>query len=109
MTLTALLLSAALATSAPSDQEAYLEGCVNGGDTEAVCLCTLDHLQRSYTPSEFQLTMAMMVAGMTGDKKRTTDLVKLFGGDLEAFGSFARDGRSVLDKAFIGCRQEAEE
>jgi|GEM_PF-3578203 len=108
MAIAALLLSFALAASGPSDQEVYLEGCMNGGDSELVCQCTLGHLSRSYTPSEKSLVLAMMVAGMTGNQQRTADMVKLFGDDLTAFGNFAKDARSVLDAGFIGCRKENE-
>lgn len=108
MALSALILSAALAANTPSDREVYLDGCIDGGDSEMVCQCTLDHLNRSYTPSEKSLVLAMMVAGMTGNQQRTADMVKLFGDDLTAFGNFAKDARSVLDKAFIGCRKENE-
>ena len=108
MAISALLLSLSLAAAGPSDWEVYLEGCTDGGDNEMVCQCTIDHLRRSYTPSEFSLLLALIVAGMTGDQQRTADMVKLFGDDLTAFGNFAKDGRSVLDKAFIGCRKENE-
>ena len=110
MSLSALLLTSTLALAQGiSDEEAYVEGCIAGGDTEIICQCTIDHLRRSYIPSEYKLLLAMMVSGMTKDQERTAELVQLFSNDMQAFGKFASDGRVVLDKAFIGCRTEHEE
>lgn len=110
MSLSALLLTSTLTLAQGiSDGEAYMEGCVSGGDTEIICQCTIDHLRRSYIPSEFKLVLAMMVSGMTKDQKRTAELVQLFSNDMNAFGQFANDARSILDKAFIGCRKEHKE
>lgn len=110
----ALLLTVLFATSAQAqtdlvnqDEARLMEGCQAGGDSDLVCQCVVDDMHRAFTPSEYTLAMAMIVSGMTGDKARAQEIVALFGSDMQAFGNFAKDARSVLDKAFTECRAAA--
>lgn len=110
----AFLLALLFATSVQAqtdlvnqDEARLMEGCQAGGDSDLVCQCVVDDMRRAFTPSEHTLAMAMVVAGMTGNQARTQEIVTLFGGDMQAFGSFAKDARSVLDKAFTECRAAA--